>query len=164
NARLRLVRSELGFRIDGKERASRDVLEPIFGALARLDAKRFLTVAEAEKARDGAASLVVRVTPTDPKARPAVVELGGSCPGFSEEVLAISRSPLVRAGCVERTLLALLEVERETLFDRQPFGARADEVETLRIERGPRRLVLTRRGSAFLLREPSEAAVELEAG
>ena len=161
---LRLVRSGSGFRIDGRERANRALLEPVFGALARLDARRFLPLAEAEKARGGAPSLVVRVTPTEAQARPSVVELGGVCPGFPGEVLAITRSPRVRAGCVEGALVTALGLERATLSDREPFQARSDEVETLRIERGGKRLVLTRRGSAFLLREPSEAAVELEAG
>ncbi|HVR20763.1 MAG TPA: DUF4340 domain-containing protein, partial [Polyangiaceae bacterium] len=146
------------------KRANRDVLEPVFGAIARLEARRFLPVADAEKARGGAPSLVVTVTPTDPKGRPSVVELGGACPGASDEVLAIARSPRVRAGCVERAVARALELERGALLDRRAFQARPDEVETLRIERGDKRLVLTRRGSAFLLREPTEATVALEAG
>ena len=162
--KLRLVRADTGFRLDGKERANRDMLEPVFGAIARLEARRFLSVADAEKARGGAPTLIVSVTPSDPKARPSVVELGGACPASADEVLAIERSPRARAGCVERAVSRALELERGALLDWRPFQARTDEVETLRIERGNQRLVLTRRGSAFLLREPSEAAVVLEAG
>jgi hypothetical protein len=161
---LRLVRADSSFRIDGKERANRDLLEPVFQALSRLDARRFLAVAEAETARAAPPALVLRVTPSDATAPPTVVELGGNCPGHEDEILAIARSPRARAGCVERTLLGALAVEREALFDERPFAARPDEVETLAIEREGRRLVLTRRGSAWLLREPTEAAVELEAG
>jgi hypothetical protein len=161
---LRLVRAGGGFRIEGAERASRDGLEPVFEALARLELQRFSSLSEAETARRGAPLLVVRVKPTDEKLGESVVELGGSCPGSPDAVVAVARSPRVRAGCVERSLLAQLEVEREALVDRAPFQARADEVETLRIERGEKKLVLTRRGSSFLLREPSEAAVELDAG
>jgi hypothetical protein len=163
-ATLRLVRAGASFRIDEKERANRDVLEPVFQALSRLDARRFLAVPEAEKARGAPAALVVRVTPVDAKDPAKLVELGGSCPGHPDEVLAIVRSPRARAGCVERTLLGALTLEREALFDEQPFAARPDEVETLTIERDGRRLVLARRGSAWLLREPSEAQVALEAG
>jgi hypothetical protein len=161
---IRLLRSGPGFRIDGKERANRDILEPLFGALARLDAKRFLRIAEAEKSRGAPPALVIRITPSDEKARPVVLELGGGCPGFADEVLAIERSPRARAGCVERAVFGALGLERELVFDRRPLAARADEVETLKIERGSRRLVLTRKGSGFLLREPTEAGVALEAG
>ena len=163
-ANLRLVRAGEAFRIDGKLRAHRDTVEPVFAALSRLDAKRFLAVNDAEKARTGPPTLVVRVTPSDAKAKPAVVELGGSCPGAADEVIAVARSPRVRAGCVEKTVVFALAVERSQLFDKEPFSARVDEVEALRIERGGRRLVLERRGSAFLLREPSEATIALEAG
>ncbi|HEX6274509.1 MAG TPA: DUF4340 domain-containing protein, partial [Polyangiaceae bacterium] len=161
---LRIVRAGSAFRIDGTARASRDALEPVFGALARLEAKRFLPVAEAQTARGSAALLVVRATPAGGKLPASVVELGGACPGAAELVIAVARSPRLRSGCVERAVVAALELEREALVDREPFQARADEVETLRIERGKKRLVLTRRGSSFLLREPTEAAVELEAG
>jgi hypothetical protein len=163
-ATLRLVRAGEAFRIDGKMRANRDTIEPIFAALSRFDAKRFLAVRDAEKARGMPPSLVVRVTPSDAKAKPAVIELGGSCPGAADEVIAVARSPRVRAGCIERAVAFALEVERSQLFDKEPFSARADEVEALRMDRNGRRLVLERRGSAFLLREPSEATIALEAG
>jgi hypothetical protein len=161
--RLRFVRAGGGFHLDAT-RASRDALEGVFGALARLEAKRFVPVAEAEAARAGAALLVVRATPADAKRPATLVELGGACPRAPELVIAVVRSPRARSGCVEPAVVAALEVEREALVAREPFEARPDEVENLRIERGDRRLVLTRRGSSFLLREPTEATVELEAG
>jgi hypothetical protein len=161
---LRLERAGSSFRIDGKVRADRDRLEPVFQALSRLEARRFLGVVEAEKARAVPPALMLRVTPMDAKAPPRIVELGGKCPGHDDEVVAIAKSPRARAGCVERTLLGALELEPEALVDEHPFAARPDEVETLTIERDRRRLVLTRRGSAWLLREPTEATVELQAG
>jgi hypothetical protein len=161
---LRLVRSGAGFRIDGGARAGRDALEPVFAALSRLEARRFLPLAEAERARGGPARLVVHVTPNDAREKPVLVELGGDCPGFSDETIAVSRSPRARGACVERAVAGALELDRAVLVDREPFQARADEVETLRIERGSKRLVLARRGSSFLLREPSESEVALEAG
>jgi hypothetical protein len=96
-ATIRLVRAGETFRIDGKMRANRDHIEPLFAALSRLDAKRFLAVAYAEKARGETPFLVVRVTPSDAKAKPAVIELGGACPDAADEIVAIARSPPTRS-------------------------------------------------------------------
>jgi hypothetical protein len=164
NDKVLLERSSAGFRVSGKGRANRARLDDLFGALARLEAKRFVEVAEVKRARREPPSVVVRVTPVAAKARPVVVSVGGACPGFGDEVLALVEGPPERAACVERAVARALELERAALLDKAPFSARPDEVETLRIERGGKRLVLTRRGAAFLLREPSEATVELDAG
>jgi hypothetical protein len=164
NGRLRLTRGQaLAFRVDGGERAARDACEPIFMALARLSATRFLPLDTAEKARAGAAITRVTLVPRDGKAEKMQLELGGACPG-ADESIAIVRLPRPRAACVAKDALAALSVDREALGDRYPFSARKDEVEALALERDGRRLVLERRGTAFLLREPSEAQVEIEAG
>jgi hypothetical protein len=164
NGKIRLTRGQaLAFRLDGAERANRDACEPLFTALARLSATRFLTPAAAEKAREGAAITQVTLIPRDGKTGKTQVELGGSCPG-SDDAIAIVRSPRLRAACVQKDTLQALSVEREALGDRYPFSARKDEVEALALEQNGKKLVLERRGTAFLLREPSEAQVELEAG
>jgi len=74
------------------------------------------------------------------------------------------REPRARAGCVPQELVGQLSAPRETLRDPAPFSARKDEVEALTLERGGKRLVLERSGTGFVLREPSQAPVELEAG
>ena len=52
----------------------------------------------------------------------------------------------------------------EALIDRRPFSVRPDEVEELTLQQGDKKLSLVRKGSAFLLRAPSEAEVPLDAG
>ncbi|HWP04207.1 MAG TPA: DUF4340 domain-containing protein [Polyangiaceae bacterium] len=170
---LRLVRGPaLAFRIDGTERASRDATEPLFNALGRLSATRFLPVATAVAARGPLPPLVVTLVPRAGKAKsssayPAaktVLELGGACPEAPGEVIAVVREPQARAGCVPKDLLGQLSTPRDVLRDAAPFSARKDEVEALTLERGGKRLVLERSGTAFVLREPSQAPVELDAG
>ncbi len=162
--RLELVAAPIGFKLDGKKRASRDALDPVFAALARLEARRFLPLAEAERARAGAAEIVVRVTPRDKDEPERVLELGGACPEHPAETLALVRKPRAFAACVPSDALAPLRVEPAALADENPFLSRADEVDRLSIERGDERLTLERRGTAFLLRAPTEAQVELDAG
>jgi len=171
--RLRLVRGPaLAFRIDGKERANRDATEPLFVTLGRLSATRFLSVPAAVAARGPLPPLVVTLVPRPEKApgtsqhraEKTVVELGGACPDAPGEVIAVVRLPQARAGCVAKDVLIPLGVPREALRDTQPFSARKDEVEALTLERAGKRLVLERSGTGFLLREPSEAPVDVEAG
>jgi hypothetical protein len=170
---LRLVRGPaLAFRIDGTERANRDATEPLFAALGRLSATRFLTVAAAVAARGPLPPLVVTLVPRAEKApgarqQPAektVLELGGACPDAPGEAIAVVRLPRPRAGCVAKDVLVPLGVPLEALRDTQPFSARKDEVEALTLERAGKRLVLERSGTGFLLREPSQAPVDIEAG
>jgi len=170
---LRLVRGPaLAFRLDGKERANRDTTEPLFTALSRLSATRFLTVAAATASRGPLPPLVVTLVPRAAKAKGAgeplaektVLELGGACPDAPGEVIAIVRLPRERAGCVAQDVIVPLGTPREVLRDNQPFSARKDEVEALTLERGGKRLVLERSGTGFVLRQPSEAAVDVESG
>ena len=165
SGKLRLVRGPgLAFRLDGAERAERDATEPLFAALSHLDATRFLTVGAAELAQKGAPLMRVTLIPREKPAEKLALELGGACPGAPSELVAIVRAPRVRAACVPEAILGPLSVERDALVDRHPFAARKDEVEALVLERAGKRLSLERRGTAFLLREPSEAQVELDAG
>jgi len=154
----------LGFRIDGHERANRDALAPLFAALTHLSATRFLSVADAERARGSAPVTRVTLEPSAKDDARAVLELGGACPAAPDELVAIVREPEKRAACVKADVLGPLGVEREALVDRFPFGARKDEVEAVTLEREGHELALERRGTAFSLRKPSEAPVELEAG
>jgi hypothetical protein len=163
--KLTLTHAEaLGFRLDGGERANRDACAPLFSALTRLTATRFLTLAAAETARAGAAFTRVTLVPRDDGAAKEELELGGACPGAPEEIVAIVRAPHVRAACVHADVLAPLSIEAAALDDHYPFSARKDEVEALTIERDGKKLVLERQGTSFLLRAPAEANVPLDAG
>ncbi len=159
-----LERSDKGFRIAGMGRANRQMVDNLFGALSHLEAKRFIDLAAAKRAQNERPAVVVRVTPADEKAPPVVVSLGGACPEFESEVVALLEQDPARAACVDRALVNTLLFERSSFEDKVPFSARVDEVVTLQIERGENRLVLTREGSGLMLREPSQAQVELDAG
>jgi len=165
DAALRLTRGKgSAFSLEGGGRANRDVLESVFTALAELKASRFLPVHEAERVRGAAPRTRLKLKPKEAKAPEVVVELGGACPGAVGETLAIVRSDTARAGCVRDDALGPFSLSKDDLADDRPFSARADEVETLTLVRGSKRLVLARRGTAFTLSEPASAEVELEAG
>jgi hypothetical protein len=154
----------VGFRLDGAERANRDACQPLFTALARLTATRFLDVATAEKARGTTPLTRVTLTPRDMKLPKEKLELGGACPAAPGEIIAVVRSPLARAACVNADVLAPLSVEKAALADPYPLAARKDEIEALTLEHDGKKLTLERQGTSFLLRAPSEANVTLDAG
>ena len=165
DGKLTLARAgALGFRLDGGERASRDATQPLFTALTRLAATRFLGVRAAEEARGSAPLTRVTLTPRDVKVAKEVLELGGACPAAPNELVAIVRSPLARAACVSADVLGPLSLERAALDDRYPLAARKDEIEALTLERDGKKLTLERQGTSFLLRAPREANVTLDAG
>jgi hypothetical protein len=164
DASFRLVRANgASFHLDGAGRARRDAVEPLFTALGELRAEPLLDVAVAERARKSTPRTLVRLTPRDAGRPKLVLELGEACPS-GQGTLVIVRSAPARAGCVRDEVVRAFDVGREALLDDTAFWARQDEVETLAVTRGDRRLVLTRSGTAFLLREPTSAAVELDAG
>lgn len=164
NGALRLVRgSGNAFRLDGAERANRDALEPLLAAFGGLSATRFLDLKTAEIARGTARPLRVTLVPRTGSAR-TELELGGTCPDYPDEAMVIVRQPELRAACVHAAAITPFSLEKNYLADKVTFSARPDEVEALAITRGDRRLVLTRSGTQFLLREPSEATVDIDAG
>jgi hypothetical protein len=165
NGALRLVRGAgLAFRVDGAERANRDALEPLLAAFGQLSATRFLDLKTAEIARGTARPLRVTLLPREAGKPRTELEIGGPCPEHADEVIVIVRQPQTRAACVGNDVIAPFSLERSYLTDKVPFAARPDEVEALTLTRGEQRLVLTRSGTQFLLREPSEASVDIEAG
>ncbi|HEY3493265.1 MAG TPA: DUF4340 domain-containing protein [Polyangiaceae bacterium] len=162
---VHLIRGKgVAFRLDGKELADRDRTQPLFAAVAGLSATRFLDLASAEKAQADAALLRVKLVPRDTGKQPELLEIGGPCPAETGATLAVVRAPVPRAACVSNDSTALLRVDRATLIATAPFAARKDEVESLKLERSGKSLVMTRRGSGFALQRPSEAEVELEVG
>lgn len=154
----------VAFRIDGRTLVDRDRAAPLLAAVSGLTASRFVELASAEKSRGSAAWLTVRVKPRDSQHKTAVLELGGACPLSPGEILAIARAPALRAACIKENVLSLLSVEPSVLVLTAPFTARKDEVETLALERGGKSLVMTRSGSGFILKKPSEANIDLETG
>jgi hypothetical protein len=165
NGGLRLVRGAgLAFRLDGAERANRDALEPVLAAFGQLSATRFLDLKTAEVARGAVRPVRVTLLPRKSDTPRTELEIGGPCPEHADEVIVIVRQPQTRAACVPNDVVAPFALEKSYLSDKVPFAARPDEVEALTLTRGERRLVLARSGTYFLLREPSEAKVDIETG
>jgi hypothetical protein len=152
----------LAWKLPSGERASRAALEPVFDALAGLKLEKFLEHRAAQALIGGAPSARVRATPREGAALALV--FGAAGPDTPELVVVLDASSNGKAGCTSRTVLDRLTLDPKNLVDRYPFSARPDEVEELSIERGAESLVLVRKGTAFLLRKPSEAQVGADAG
>ena len=143
-------------------RADRDRVDLLFTELSRLDAERFLDMAQAEAAQKGADVAHLKLVPK--QGAPVELWIGGSCPGAEGLHVVRRTSPSPTAVCTRASFIAKLQPTRKEFIDRFPFSLRPDEVEELRLERGADKLVLVRSGSGFSLRAPSEATVDLGAG
>ena len=157
-----------GFRFDGMlgdARVNRSALDRMLAQFAHTRADRFIDPAEAEKAlAKGGKSVTVTMVPTAKSSPVGVVEVGGTCPGNEEEVVAVRKQPDRLAACVPKGVLAGLTIPAEALLDRTLFWIRPDEVEGFELEQGETRLSLDRKESGFVMHAPKEGAVDAEAG
>src|SRR5690606_28616998 len=64
------------------------------------------------------------------------------------------------AGCVPRILMEGLETPAKDLVDRHPFAVRPDEVESLLIEQGKRKLEILRKDNGFTMRSPQTGDID----
>lgn len=168
NDKLELSQAEHGaffVELGGtRELASRDVVERLLTALARLSTEQFVEADAAKRALSGS-TLRVTLTLTDKQAQPITLAFG-TCP--SDPALALvlkeqaGKGP--RAGCIPAEVGAALRVNAAEARLTGPFAARVDEVEELRIGQGPQKLDLARKDRGFLLRAPSGTEVPLDAG
>jgi Domain of unknown function (DUF4340) len=148
----------------GRELASRELTERVFNALSRLSTEHFV---EADEARKALTAPALRATLTLIDKTVAPVQLTfGACPNAPAESLVLKEQSgkAPRAGCVPAELASALRVSADDARLLGPFAARPDEVEELRITRGPQKLELARKDKAFLLRTPGNAEVPLDAG
>ena len=168
NDKLELSQAEHGaFFVElggSRELASRDLVERLLTAFARLSTEQFVEADEAKKALSDS-TLRVTLTLTDKQAPPIALAFG-ACPGDSTEALVLKeqagKGP--RAGCIPAEVSAALRVSSAEARLEGPFAARVDEVEELRIGQGSRKLDLARKDRGFLLRAPSSTEVPLDAG
>jgi hypothetical protein len=97
--------------------------------------------------------------------RPLVAfELGGACPGEGGLVAFRRLSPQPISACVEPGIRGLFAELRFPRADNAVFALRADEVESVVIERDEKRLALRRSAKGFELEGAGSPALELEAG
>ncbi|WP_437877980.1 DUF4340 domain-containing protein [Sorangium sp. So ce513] len=152
-------------------RVSAPAMEQVLSALGRLQAEAFLSE---EQAREAAASGGPRVTltllPSDPSAKPGVIELGGACPDRPDHVVAVRREPTRAAACVPASALEPLTEDASRFVDLALVGAPLDEVAEVKLsvgergEGGARSLELARAGSEWHLRAPEDRPIPTETG
>ncbi len=174
-----LKRHGTSFRVGGVAglRASGVAVDRIFGALAEARAGRFLDDAAAARSRSES-SMTVVLLPRD-STRPRVrLVVGGTCPvandavaasagagpkpaadALERDVVLLRTEPSPMSACVDRALTEALFVNSETLVDKSPFMAHADEIEELRIDRldaEGSRIDLARLGAGWHERAPAD--------
>lgn len=158
-----------GFQFDGMAndaRTNRQALDAVLLQFARTTADVFLDPAEAEKAQAGATeTVVVAMTPeAKRKLPPGRVVVGGRCPKSPDDIIALRTAPDRLAGCVPANVLRGLGTPVDALIDRSLFWMRPDEVESIEVVDGDKKLSLDRKGEGFIMREPRTADVDGEAG
>ncbi|HMJ11603.1 MAG TPA: DUF4340 domain-containing protein, partial [Polyangiaceae bacterium] len=162
----RFRRSEWGWRFDGMQsdgRVSREALNRILLQFARTKAERFIDAKVAEKALTQADQVTISMMPEDPARRPGRISIGGKCPQ-GEGVVALRREPDVSAACVPNSVMIGLTTPVEELVDHNLFALRPDEVESILVRMGQRKLELDRKGDGFVMRAPTKGDVDMEAG
>ena len=148
-----------------RELANHEVTDRVLTALSRLVTEQFVEVDEARKALSTGAQRL-GLTLTDKAAPPLTLSLGATCPKEPTYALLLLERPGKpgRAGCIPQEVAQGLHVNVDELRWSGPFAARTDEIEELRITRGPQKLQLARKDKAFVLRAPSNSEVPLDAG
>lgn len=149
---------------DPPQRAKRKDIEALLLALTQLAIERDLDP-KTTRIEDRHVNLVVSMSPfSDRELSPATLTFGGQCPLDPKLLLVIAKSSTTRAGCVSPALIERFPTEASALVDSRLFFLHNDEIETLSLERPGARFVLERKGAGFVLREPKDEAVALDAG
>ncbi len=164
-----LRRFDLQLRVEtshGWVRAERGAIDRLVSSLADLRAESFLERKEAEKvlAPEGE-RLTLELTPRDAGRPKAILELGGACPGPPGRRVAVLRTPEPRVdACVPEEVAEVLAVPADRLIDLHLFSLNPDETEQIVLGSGEARLELARLGTAWHLRAPTDATVDIDAG
>ncbi|WP_433935583.1 DUF4340 domain-containing protein [Sorangium cellulosum] len=152
-------------------RVSAEVMDRVLSALGRLQAEGFLPEEVAQQAAaSGGPRVTLTLLPSDPSAKPGVIELGGACPDRPDHVVAVRREPTRAAACVHESALDPLTEDASRFVDLALVGAPLDEVAEVKLavgdrgEGGARSLELARAGSEWHLRAPEDRPVPTETG
>jgi hypothetical protein len=150
----------------GGVRVDREAFDSVLLQFARTKAEHFLELPAAERAiaEAGADSVRVTMIPKQPDRPRGLVIVGGRCPASDNDVVALRKQPEPVAACVPKSVMPGLITPAEALIDRSLFSLRKDEVESIAIVRGDRKLELERKKDGFVMRAPVKADVELETG
>ncbi|WP_438028748.1 DUF4340 domain-containing protein [Sorangium sp. So ce233] len=149
-------------------RVSAEAMDRVLSALGRLQAEGFLSDEAAQQAAaSGGPRVTLTLLPSDPSAKPGVIELGGACPDRPDHVVAVRREPTRAAACVHESALEPLTEDASRFVDLALVGAPLDEVAEVKLavgEGGARSLELARAGSEWHLRAPEDRPVPTETG
>ncbi|XXY23663.1 DUF4340 domain-containing protein [Sorangium sp. So ce216] len=146
-------------------RVSAPAIDGVLSALGRLQAEELLSEEEARQAlATGGPRVTLTLLPSDPSAKPGVIDLGGDCPDRPDHVVAVRREPTRAAACVPASVLEPLTEEASRFVDLALVGAPLDEVAEVKLAAGERSLELARAGSEWHLRAPEDRPVPTETG
>jgi hypothetical protein len=150
---------DTSFKLKSGLRASREVLDRVWGALAEARASSFLADADADRAV-GPTPIRVVMTPKDPAKPKGELLLGGTCPGHADDTVLIRLSPRRESACVPKGALPGLSTPESDLVDRHLFASRPDETEELVLETvapaPPYAVELARKGKGWHERKPAD--------
>ena len=165
--RLRRAKGWNGWRFDGMQHdyaVGRAALDRVLLQFARTKADHFISAKSAHKAQDGAQTLRVTMQPSDKKDPQGVVTVGGACPDSRNDIVAMREKPDPAFACVPGNVMQGLSTPADALLDRGLFSLHQDEVESLAVIQGKKKLELERKQKGFLMRSPEQTDVALEAG
>ncbi len=165
--KLRRAKHWDGWRFDGMQHdfaVGRAPLDRVLLQFARTKADHFITKQAADKAQTGARTVRITMRPSDKQQPEGVVTVGGRCPDSKHDVVAIREKPDPAFACVPGNVMQGLSTPAAQLLDRGLFSLHQDEVESLTIVEGKKKLELERKNKGFMMRSPERADVDLEPG
>ncbi|MGD0677086.1 MAG: DUF4340 domain-containing protein [Polyangiaceae bacterium] len=158
-----LVRKGATFRLGGDRglRASRAMVDRVFGAIADTRAEAFLDDASATRAMIEPI-VTLRITSRDARHPLVRLRLGGTCPTHPGDMVVVREEPSHVCGCIARNVVDDLSKAGRELVDTHVFFARPDEIEELQLESlsaGGPRVDVARRGSGWHERLPQDREI-----
>lgn len=163
-----------GFRFDGstrstpegRARVSAAALDKVLTAFGSLQAESFLSDDEARSATASAPGGWVTLTlvPRDRGQTPAVLDLGGACPGRDDHAVAIRREPTRVQACVPKALVETLSMPVEAFLDKKLIAAPLDTITEIKLVAGDKTLELARTGTKWHLRAPADRELDADIG
>ncbi|MCL2779315.1 MAG: DUF4340 domain-containing protein [Polyangiaceae bacterium] len=147
--------------------ASRDGVDKVWEALAEMRAESFLSDADGDKLT-ASPRVVLTLTPTETAKPPAEIAMGDACPGHTDSVAILRRTPSRVVACARGLAIDTFLVLPTSLVEHHLFTLHADEIEDLRLEwlvpnfsdfsgfsrGGPMAIELARKGTGFHMRAP----------
>ncbi|MCL2725551.1 MAG: DUF4340 domain-containing protein [Polyangiaceae bacterium] len=139
--------------------ASRGGVDRVWEMLAQMRAESFPTDADADRLT-ASPRAIVTLTPKVQDKPASELVIGEACPGKSDSVVVVRRTPSRLTACAPRVVLETLSGVPSSLVERHLFTLHADEIEELRLEwlapqkDAPSAIEIARKAVGFHAREP----------